>query len=728
MSKRGRGVTGRILITAALLWSAGCAGPGSAPTPVTDAQRAAYESALQAAGSGRPGAGAALEAFLTDHPSSPMADDAALRLAELAFRDGREEDGLRWLGTIVTRYPTSDREPTARLRLAEHEYARDRRSAARGLLDPVDVRRLSEPDRRAALRLRASLSRTPVERMAAFARLQSAVREEARRSRRDPAAQAALEAEAQKVEREIDALIAGAADAELEAMLDQAGRRDPAGAIAYERARRAVEAEPVEAAREWLGRAERTAGSDAARERVRRLEARLDARANAEGGATAAAELESLRELSQYTRVDTRGAKGTLGVVLPLSGDFAEFGEASLRGILLAAGVFETGDAIALDGAVDSGVDAASGALGGIEPDRGDGPDVRLVVRDTGGDPARAAEAVRELAGREDVLAIVGPIFSDEALAAAEAADSAGVPLVTLSNREDVTRGRSFVLRTRTTPGDEVNVLVNHAVDRLSATRFGVLYPKTRYGRGMRKLYWDAILARGGKLVAMAGYSPEETDFSAVIKEMVGFRFLTAGERQALAARDRAVEAARSLPPEKAAAARRAAFEATGPDGEPLPPVVDFDVLFVPDSADAVAMIAPGLALQGVSGVRLLGSSDWLDAELLPANDRHVSGAVISAPFFAGSDVGVVRDFVGAYQQTFATTPDAYAAQGFDAAGLVLQQLVARDRDRASVRDGLLAVRAFPGASGPLTMLPDGNARRRPFLLEIAGQRFVPLD
>jgi ABC-type branched-subunit amino acid transport system substrate-binding protein len=353
---------------------------------------------------------------------------------------------------------------------------------------------------------------------------------------------------------------------------------------------------------------------------------------------------------------------------------------------------------------------------------------VRVIVRDSAGDPATAAAAVHELAGLDEVVAIVGPVFSDEALAAAEAAEAEGVPLVTLSNREDVTQGRKFVMRTRTTPADEVSLLVNHAVDQLSAKRFGVLYPKTRYGRGMRKLYWDAIVARGGKLVTMASYAPEATDFSNVIKEMVGFRFLSAGERQALAERDRAVEAARSLPPAQAAAARQAAYETTGPGGEALPPIVDFDVLFIPDSAEAVAMIAPGLALQGVRGVRLLGSSDWLDSDLLRGADRHVAGAVISTPFYAASDVGVVREFVDEYQQMFEVVPDAYAAQGFDAASLVLQQLAARRRDREAVREGLLSVRAFPGASGSLTMLPDGNARRRPFLVEVSGQRFVPLD
>lgn len=721
MSKRASG--GRVLAAFVLVGAMACAGPGPSTRRLPDDQRIAYEDALAKRASDPTGSKEqALEAFISQHPASPMADDAAYALAELALASGRQEEGVLWLGRILTRYPGSDREPAARVRLAELEYARDRREAARGLLSPVEIRRLSTEDARAALTLRVSLAQTPTERMKHLAQLRSVLRDDLRTARGDARAVDALELEQRRVDQEIEKLVSSAATPELEAMLDGLARRSPASAIALELARRAVAGSDVETATLAVDRAERLAENGDERALARALASELAERPverPVEGLAEASAPLEPLRELSQTTRRDTRAAEGTIGVVLPLSGDFAEFGEASLRGILIAAGVF------------DAGSEDASSELpvrGDRRSDRDRGPNVRLVVRDSGGDPGRAAAAVRELASSEDVVAILGPIFSDEAIASAEAAEESGIPLVTLSNREDVTAGRKFVMRTRTTPADEVAVLVDHAFDRLSARRFGVLYPRTRYGRGMRKLYWDAVVARGGKLVALASYAPEETDFSNVIKDMVGYRFLSAGERQAIAMRDREVEAARSLPPAKAALARRAAFEAVGPGGDPLPPIVDFDVLFIPDSAEAVAMIAPGLALQGIRGPHLLGSSDWLDSDLLRGADRHVSGAIVSAPFFAASDVGVVRDFVESYRRTFEAEPDVYAAQGYDAAGLVIQQLADRRRDRRSVLEGLLSTRSFPGASGSLAMRPDGNARRRPFLLEVSGQRFVPLD
>jgi branched-chain amino acid transport system substrate-binding protein len=83
---------------------------------------------------------------------------------------------------------------------------------------------------------------------------------------------------------------------------------------------------------------------------------------------------------------------------------------------------------------------------------------------------------------------------------------------------------------------------------------------------------------------------------------------------------------------------------------------------------------------------------------------------------------------VESFQKTFGEEPDSYAAQAFDAGNLILVQLAAGREDRDDVRDGLLQTRAYPGATGVLTMRSDGNARRRPFLLGVKGRRFVPLD
>lgn len=698
VARRG---AGRVLTACALLLCVqlACAWPVFGPRTVSPEERRAYDSAMGHLPADPEATAADLEAFIELYPSSPLADDAAAQLAQLAFADGRDEAALRWLSLILREYPDADRAPSARLRLAQYEYARDKRDTARRLLEPLRAGELSRSEQRAALRLRISLAVTPVDRMLHLGHLRSLLEQEVREQASNRAILRRLSDRLEVVDREIRALIEGAAPAELEEMLRALRGRTPAGRIALALARRSLDAGELERAEDRLARARSLVRTELEQSELRLLLERL---AMLEETARADAALPPLRDLIGQPRPRTEGARGTLGVVLPLSGRFAAFGEESLRGLLLAMDLFEP---------------SASGTK-----------QMELLVRDSESSPGTAAAAVRELAADPEVVAILGPIFSEESFAAAAAAEEAGVPLVTLSHREEIPAGRTQVFRTRTTPADEVGVLVGHAFDVLGARRFAVLYPRSGYGRGMRKLYWDAVTARGGKMVAASSYDPASTDFSGPIRDMIGYRFLTALERRALAERVRVVEAARRLEPDQAALLREAAYSILGPELLPLPPIVDFDVLFIPDAAETVALVAPGLAFNEVQGVTLLGSSDWVDPALLEISSRHVSGSIVSTAFHAGSDVPFVRDFVESYRRTFEREPDAWAAQAYDAANLVLVQLAAGRDDRRTLREGMLGMRAYPGATGALTMRPNGNARRRPFLLRVEGRRFEPLD
>ena len=699
---------------------AGCASLGFRGDPVPPEQRAAYQSAMGMLPADPRGAEQALEDFLETYPSSLLADDACEQIAQLALASGRDEEGRRWLGRILSRYADGDRAASARLRLAQLEYARDKRTAARSLLEPLELDRLSLTDQRAALRLYAALSRTPMERLERLTALRGVLVREALDRRRDPTRLARLESRLVSVDREIGELIERAASAELEAMLRGLRGDPPAAAIGLALARRALDGGQLDLAAERIDTAEDLVQSELERSELRFLQERLVRMLEV---AEAEASLPPLRDLVGRPVPSTADARGTLGVVLPLSGDFAEFGQESLRGILLAADLFASSEA------VESGAgDPDAAPVGGYAPESVRRPDVRLIVRDSEGDPLKAAAHVRAMAADPSLLAVLGPIFSQESLAAAAAAEEAGVPLIALSTRQDLPAERAYAFRTRTTPTDEIGALVGHAVETLGAQRFAVLYPETRYGRGMRKIYWEEVAARGGKIVAASSYDPDAVDFATAIRDMIGYRFLTSLERQALDEREEILRATRRLEPEQAAHLRKAAYEFLGPEGDLLPPIVDFDVLFVPDVADKVALIAPGLAFHEIRGVGLLGSSDWLDEELLRVARNHVRGAVISSPFHPSSDLPFVVDFVEGYRNTFDAEPDVYAAEAFDAARLVLVQMSAGRDDRSDLRAGLLDTRAFPGATGVLTMHPDGNARRRPFLLRVSGRRFVPLD
>jgi TolA-binding protein len=81
----------------AIAWLSGCAGLQG---PSRE-QRAEYEAALETAESDPRAAEQQLEAFLRQWPESPLADDARLRLGELALARGDADTALRHFDYVV---------------------------------------------------------------------------------------------------------------------------------------------------------------------------------------------------------------------------------------------------------------------------------------------------------------------------------------------------------------------------------------------------------------------------------------------------------------------------------------------------------------------------------------------------------------------------------------------------------------------------------------------------
>ena len=113
------------------------------------------------------------------------------------------------------------------------------------------------------------------------------------------------------------------------------------------------------------------------------------------------------------------------------------------------------------------------------------GRPVRVIARDDGRDPARAAEAVASVLAEPGCLGFVGPKNSGTALAAAPLAAAAGVPLVLpCATADELTAEGGVVFRLcapdRATAAAAVELAVELGVERLA-----VLADDTAYGLGL---------------------------------------------------------------------------------------------------------------------------------------------------------------------------------------------------------------------------------------------------
>src|SRR5690606_27952649 len=290
-----------------------------------------------------------------------------------------------------------------------------------------------------------------------------------------------------------------------------------------------------------------------------------------------------------------------LGVVLPASGDTDYLAQALFNGIRLA-------------------VDEHNAA-------RADRP-VRLVFRDTGGEAEGAVEAVRLVvdAGAD---AIVGPLFSEEALAAADEAEAERVPLLApLATDDGVARGRRYVFQANPTFGMRGRAMAGHAVRRLRHARFAVVAEGGSFGEVMGDAFADEVARLGGTVVTREA-----------LPDATGWRRL----------------------PELLGAGRLEGVEAV------YLPVTGAD------APEFAANALRGLEAMGLEGrIRPLGNTEWegLDASR-PRASRF--GTVFTQDFHV--DDAAAADFIARYRALSGIGADRLALIGYDVTRFLLAQL-----------------------------------------------------
>jgi branched-chain amino acid transport system substrate-binding protein len=368
----------------------------------------------------------------------------------------------------------------------------------------------------------------------------------------------------------------------------------------------------------------------------------------------------------------------TVGAVLPLSGRYAVFGQKALQGIQAAFGFQMSG--------------VGTGSTG----------EFSLVVKDSGADPIQAAQAVRDLAETEQVIAIIGPLFSRTTHSAAQAAEESGIPLISLSPDPEVPNLGLNIFRRSLVDTQQINALVSLAHDRLRMTKFGFLYPDNSYGQEMMNLFWDQLDLRGAEVVAAESFPPGQTDFGTQIRAMVGLD--------------------RKMSPEELARKK------SGEDVE-LQPVIDFDALFIPADFQTVGLLAPQLAFYDVNEVLLIGTNGWNSPWLVELGEHYVEDAIFTGGYKLDIEDIQIREMIEKYWLTFGEDPQPIAVQAYDAASLVKYGVESgQARDRSSLREFLLRLREHPSAEGPLTTDENGDILQRPLLLTVVDGKIVPFQ
>ncbi len=84
--------------------------------------------------------------------------------------------------------------------------------------------------------------------------------------------------------------------------------------------------------------------------------------------------------------------------------------------------------------------------------------------------------------------------------------------------------------------------------------------------------------------------------------------------------------------------------------------------------------------------------------------------------------------FVEAYRSAYREEPDILSAQSYDAAMMVFTLFKEHKETPAAVRDGLLALKNYPGVSGLTTFDGNREALKNTFPIKVEDGKFKPVN
>ena len=336
-----------------------------------------------------------------------------------------------------------------------------------------------------------------------------------------------------------------------------------------------------------------------------------------------------------------------VGFNIPLTGDIPKVGESSKY----AAEIFL----------------AEFNAAGGLK--LGDKSyKMEFVYEDNESKAESATAAALKLITQDEVLAMIGPQASKQAIPAGEVANASKTPMISpWSTNPKTTEGRPYVFRACFLDPFQGPVAANFVTEEFKAKKAAVLYDiSSDYPKGLAEYFKEAFekIHGPGSVVAFETFTTKDADFSAQLTNIVKS---------------------------------------------------DADVLFTPQYYSEVALIAKQAKDLGWKKA-IMGSDSWGSAELMTLCGDACKGAFFSTHYAAAGAKGATKEFIDKYNAKYGYVPDDVAALTWDAIGLLVQALKNAgaltgnvDKDREAIRNGLSQIKDFEGITGKMTFASGGD-------------------
>jgi branched-chain amino acid transport system substrate-binding protein len=306
-------------------------------------------------------------------------------------------------------------------------------------------------------------------------------------------------------------------------------------------------------------------------------------------------------------------------------------------------------------------------AAGGIEVG-GKKYKVELIIEDNEAKAESAVKVNTKLITVDEVLVVVGPQSSKQAVPAGRKANELDTPMFSpWSTNPNTTKNRPYVFRGCFLDPFQGPVAAKFAKEEYGFTKAAVLYDRSSdYSRKLAKFFkaaWEELNAAGAVL-AYESFTTKDTDFSAQLTKIInsGAEFM-------------------------------------------FTPQYYYEVALIVQQAHQMGWNKP-----------IVGTDSWGSAENVKLCGQDCDGLFFSTHYAAAGAKGATKAFIDRYEKEHGCVPDDVAALTWDAMRIVQTAIeetgvITGDIkiDREAVRNALATIKDFDGITGRMTFTQDGD-------------------
>jgi branched-chain amino acid transport system substrate-binding protein len=344
-----------------------------------------------------------------------------------------------------------------------------------------------------------------------------------------------------------------------------------------------------------------------------------------------------------------------LGDISVASGEAAQYGEQIRAGENLAAELINK--------------------AGGI-----DGRKLRIVHKDNHADKAEAVALFRQFVGNSDVIAVLGPNTSTDAIATTELANQSKiVSLVTGGAAPWPLDFGDWVFRLPAQNQDVISSLVKDVNASLKLQSAAIVYAADQdYSVAAEDLFTQVASENGIEIKEVKTFRAGDVDYSSLITSLKN---------------------------------------------------ANVDAVFISAVADNAGPMLRQARELGLQDVTWIGDAGLQNPAFWDLSNGAAAGALTGTPFDPTADTPATRDFVEAFTKAKNSSPTLYNAYGYDSVMLIAEAIknAGNELTRESLRDALGQIKSFDAATGTLSF-PDGSgnaSRDSIFVVEMQDGEFV---